>query len=417
MTSQSETTSLKDQNATGDQGTSAASTVAVKPTHKENAFDKLYTGEGGIEFIKRSKLWYSITAALVIISIAAMLIRGFSLSIDFEGGTTVSMPAGNLVAEEVEQTFSEATGVEPELAQIVGSGDSRTLEINSTRLDEEQSNKVREAIADNFRSENLSVDSIGVSNVSESWGSTITNRMIVSMLVFLVLAGIYVAIRLERQMAAAALIALIIDAVVIAGFYALFGLEVSPAVVIGLLTVLTFDIYDTVVVFDKVKENTAGVLGSRRATYGEQANLAVNQTIMRSLSTSIISALPIIALFVVAVWMLGIGTLRDLAVIQLIGVVEGLASSLFLATPLLVSIVERRPKYRKHNEEVAAYRVSGGKVAIAEPRPEDKKRTVMTARLSEGDVAGSFEDGQRGREDHGVRMPEDTQATWRPHRR
>ena len=140
--------------------------------------------------------------------------------------------------------------------------------------------------------------------------------------------------------------ALIVDAVLILGIYALFGLEVTPAMIIGLLTVLTFSLYDTVIVFDKVRENTSGVLDSRRSTYAEEANLAVNQTVVRSISTSVISALPIVALMVVAVWMLGVGTLRDLALIQLIGVIEGIFSSLFLATPLLVSLVNRKKKYK-----------------------------------------------------------------------
>ena len=182
--------------------------------------------------------------------------------------------------------------------------------------------------------------------------------MLLAMFAFLVAAAVYVAVRLQREMALAAMAALLVDGIIILGIYALFGLEVTPAMIIGLLTVLTFSIYDTVIVFDKVKENTAGVLESRRSTYAEEANLALNQTVMRSISTSVISALPIVALMVVAVWMLGVGTLRDLALIQLIGVVEGIFSSLFLATPLLVSLVERKKKYQQHNQTVAAYRLS-----------------------------------------------------------
>ncbi|AKK11234.1 protein translocase subunit SecF [Corynebacterium uterequi] len=375
-------------------------------------FDRLYTGDGGFRIIQHSKLWYGITIALLVISVVAMLVRGFDLSIDFEGGTKVSMPAGDLVAEQVETTFEEATGVEAQLTQIVGAGDSRVLEINSDQLTEDQAEAARLAIVEAYGASGLGVSEIGVSNVSESWGSTITNRMVLSMLVFLVLAGVYVAMRLEKEMAAAALLALVVDGVVIAGLYALFGLEVSPAVVIGLLTVLTFSIYDTVVVFDKVRENTAGVLESRRATYTEQANLAVNQTIMRSLSTSVISALPIVALFVVAVWLLGIGTLRDLAVIQLIGVVEGLLSSLFLATPLLVTIVTRQRRYRRHTAEVLRYRAAeagangaegasgladAGHDEEEETRPDRAKRTVITPR---GVHPGSGE----------------TATTWRPNR-
>ena len=312
---------------------------------KISRFDRLYTEGSGFNVIGRSKLWYGITVGLVIVSFLAMLLRGFNLSIDFEGGTTVNMPAADLVATDVADTFEEATGVTPEIAQVVGSGDSATVEVTSERLSQEQTDAARQAIYDKYQpvdqSGKATPDAIGVSTVSESWGSSITQRMLLAMIVFLAVATVYVAVRLQRSMAFAAIFALIVDAVIIAGIYALFGFEVSPAVIIGLLTVLTFSLYDSVIVFDKVNENTEGITGQRKHNYAEQANFAVNQTLMRSISTSVISALPIIALLVVAVWLLGIGTLRDLALIQLIGVIEGIFSSLFLATPLLVSIANR----------------------------------------------------------------------------
>lgn len=388
--------------------TTPAEATAVEAP-RANFFDKLYTGDGGIDFIGRRKIWYAIAVGLLLISIASMTFRGFDLSVDFEGGTRVSMPAGDLVAEEVDETFTEATGVEPENVQIVGAGDSQTLEIASAALSEQQSQDARLAIAEEHGGDELGVNEVGVSQVSESWGSTITERMIISMVVFLVLAGLYVAIRLQRQMALAALLALAVDGIVIAGIYSIFSLEVSPAVVIGLLTVLTFSIYDTVIVFDKVKENSNGILESRRATYEEQANLAVNQTLMRSLSTSIISALPIIALFVVAVWMLGIGTLRDLAVIQLIGVIEGLLSSLFLATPILVELVNRKQKYRDHNKRVADFRARGGGQVLEGAEGQD------SAEETAFHDSGDDEQPQK----RTVVTPDSlggTGATWRPNR-
>lgn len=393
--------------------TTTSSAPATQPEKKANFFDKLYTGDGGFGFIKRSKLWYGLAVALLLISLVSMIFRGFDLSIDFEGGTKVSMPAGELVVEEVEETFVDATGIEPELVQIVGSGDARTLEINSQHLTEAQAQEAQLAIAEEHGDGAETVNEIGVSTVSESWGSTITERMIIAMVVFLVIAGLYVAIRLQREMAIAALAALVFDGIVIAGIYSLFGLEVSPAVVIGLLTVLTFSIYDTVIVFDKVKENTEGVFESRRATYGEQANLAVNQTVMRSISTSVISALPIIALFVVAIWMMGIGTLRDLAVIQLIGVIEGILSSLFLATPILVSLMNRKKKVQEHNKSVASYRASGGSAEILSP---EEAREFGT---DSNDLAHETESAPGGGKRTVVTptTPGGTGATWRPNRR
>lgn len=326
----------------------------------KGTFNSLYTGEGGIDFIGKSKLWYWITGILLILSILFIAIRGFSLSIDFEGGTKMNMPAADYSTGAVEETFTEATGIIPELVQVVGSGDSRILEIHSERLSDDQIESARLAIYEEFEPVNsegvATPDAVGNSTVSESWGSTITERMLIALVAFLVLAGIYITMRLEKEMAIAAMIALLVDAVVIAGIYATIGFEVSPATVIGLLTVLTFSIYDTVVVFDKVRENTEGYEHSLRRTYSEQANLAVNQTFMRSISTTIIAALPIIALMVVAVWMMGVGTLKDLALIQLIGVIEGTFSSVFLATPILVYLKNRSAKAKRHNAAVAAAR-------------------------------------------------------------
>lgn len=321
---------------------------------------RLYTGEGGVNFVGRRRLWYTITGVVLAVCILMVIIRGFTLGIDFQGGTKMNMPAGDLDPTRVEQVFTEATDVEPVMVQIVGAGDSRILEINSERLSDEQIAQAREALFDAFKPEDgtgtPSPDAIGDSTVSESWGSTITNRMLISLGVFLVLIFGYIAFRFERDMAISAIAALGVDAVVIAGIYALIGFEVTPATVIGLLTVLSFSLYDTVVVFDKVKENTAGFESTTRRTYGELSNLAINQTVMRSISTTVISALPIAALMVVAVWLMGVGTLKDLALVQLIGVIEGTFSSVFLATPFLVSLKNRQRKVCEHNERVAAAR-------------------------------------------------------------
>ena len=386
--------------------------MAVSTKHKISRMDRLYEDERGYDFIGRTKLWYGITAALIVAAVAAILIRGFSLSIDFEGGTTLSMPAGDLKEDEVSQVFEDSTGVEPEQVHIVGAGDSETLEIVSERLSQEDVNAARAAIYDNFqpKDENgkATPDAIGSSTVSESWGSSITQRMLIAMLVFLVAATVYVAIRLQKNMAFAAIIALIADGVIIAGIYALFGFEVSPAVIIGLLTVLTFSMYDSVIVFDKINENTEGLEGQRKKTYAELTNLAINQTVMRSISTSVISALPIIALFVVAVWLMGIGTLRDLALIQLIGVVEGIFSSIFFATPLVVTFANMSKRIKRHNKRVTDYRAGKDENAAAESGATSPARTVVsptsaTATPAEIDDDPAESTGQPG-------------ATWRPGR-
>lgn len=364
--------------------------------------NNLYTGAGGIDFVSRRRTWYWATAAIMVACILGIAIRGFTLGIDFIGGTKMNMPAADLDTVAVSQTFEEATGVEPELVQIVGSGDTRVLEINSERLSEEQIANAREALFETYHPQDAAgqetPDAIGDSTVSESWGSTITKRMLISMGVFLLAVFAYITIRLEREMAVAAMAALLVDIVAIAGIYAIFGLEVTPATVIGLLTVLAFSLYDTVIVFDKVRENTTGYLGNTRTTYAEHANLAVNQTVMRSISTTVISALPILALMIIAVWLMGVGTLKDLAVIQLIGVIEGTVSSVLLATPILVSLKNRTKETREHNEKVAAAREGRGLRDAGEP---EEKKTMASPNVAATTTAHT---------------PQSTGASWRPNR-
>jgi preprotein translocase subunit SecF len=220
--------------------------------------------------------------------------------------------------------------------------------------------------------------------VSESWGEQITHKGLIALVVFVVLAAIYIAVRYEPYMAVAALAAMFYTIISTAGIYSLVGWEVTPSTVIGLLTILGYSIYDTVVVFDKVEENTHGFQHTTRRTYAEQANLAINQTFMRSINTGLISALPISALMVVAVWMLGVGTLKDLALVQLVGILTGHYASIFFATPLLVTLRERTDIVRNHTRRVlnrrrGAAEKTGGEVTATADEPETVGASVAIA--------------------------------------
>jgi preprotein translocase subunit SecF len=210
---------------------------------------------------------------------------------------------------------------------VVGNGSSATVQIRAETLTNEQTEKLRDALFDAFQpvgpDGQPSKQAISDSAVSETWGAQITQKAVIALVVFLLLASLYITVRYEWYMTLAAMISMVFDVLVTAGVYSLVGFEVTPATVIGLLTILGFSIYDTVIVFDKVEENTHGFEHKTRRTYAEEANLAVNQTFMRSINTSLISALPIMSLMVVAVWLLGVGTLQDLALVQLVGVVVG----------------------------------------------------------------------------------------------
>jgi preprotein translocase subunit SecF len=349
--------------------TTTASTVSRK-----GRLSGLYTGTGAFEIIGQRRRYYFITGAIVAVALLSMLIRGFTWGIDFEGGTRIQMPVvADATTTDVETVFNDAVGFEPESVQTVGAGVGASFQIRSEALDLGQAEAVQTALFDEFQPVGTdgepSRNTISIADVSETWGGQITQKALIALLVFLVIVSIYIAVRYESDMAIAAIAAMFFDVVVTAGIYALVGFEVTPATVIGLLTILGFSLYDTVVVFDKVEENTRGIMHLHRRTYAEQANLAVNQTLMRSINTTVISVLPVIALMVIAVWMLGVGTLKDLALVQLVGIVVGAYSSVFFASPLLVTLKEWRGPIAKHTRKVLAKREEAA--ARAESRAGD----------------------------------------------
>lgn len=329
---------------------------------KHSLLSRLYTGTGAFEVVGRRRFYYVLTLVIVLISLASIALRGFTFGIDFEGGSRIQLPAADISVQDVENVYSQALGQEAVSVQTVGSGASKTIQIRSEALDNDEVNRLQDALFQRFQPQNSdgvpSRSAISTSDVSETWGGEITRKALIALAVFLVLVTVYIAVRFERDMAIAALAALFFDMVVTAGVYSLVGFEVTPATVIGALTILGFSLYDSVVVFDKVEENTRGVTHLNKRTYAEQANLAVNQTLMRSINTTLIGILPVIGLMIVAVWLLGVGTLKDLALVQLVGQIVGAYSSIFFATPLLVSLKERWGPVAAHTKKVHAKRAN-----------------------------------------------------------
>jgi preprotein translocase subunit SecF len=335
---------------------------AAAPPH-HSFLSRLYTGTGAFEVVGRRRLWYGISGAIVAIAILSIILRGFTFGIDFKGGTTVSFPRGNVQTSQVQEVFHKTLGRDAESVVIVGNGASATVQISAETLTNDQTTQLRNALFDAFQPKGAdgkpNKAAISDSAVSETWGDQITKKALIALGVFLVLVSIYIMVRYERYMSISALTTMVFDLTVTAGVYSLVGFEVSPATVIGLLTILGFSLYDTVIVFDKVEENTKDFQHTNRRTFAEEANLAINQTFMRSINTSLISVLPVLALMVVAVWLLGVGTLKDLALVQLVGILVGTYSSIFFATPLLVTLRERTELVRTHTRRVLKRRKPG----------------------------------------------------------
>jgi preprotein translocase subunit SecF len=331
---------------------------------RQSVLARLYTGTGAFDVVGRRKLWYLAFGTLVLICVLSIVFRGFNLGIDFTGGTQIQFPAAGAGApatvQNVQETYTQAVGQQPAAVQTVGQGVGASVLIRSEPLDPSQTVALKQALFERFKplgqGGTPAATSISDSAVSGTWGGQITRQALIALAVFLVLVTIFLAFYFERAMAVAALVALVHDVVVTMGVYSIVGFEVTPATAIGLLTILGFSLYDTVVVFDKVKENTRGLLGLTRRTYAEAANLALNQTLMRSINTSLIAVLPVLGLMVVGVGLLGVGTLADLALVQIVGILAGAASSILLATPILVDLKQRDPRIRAQAQRVASRR-------------------------------------------------------------
>ena len=319
---------------------------------------RLYRGEISFDFVGRQRLWYAISGLILAISVVALLVFGLNFSVDFKGGSVFQFPAGNASISEVRSTVSAAGGGSDAIVQQITNIKTGTASWNvrTHQLTSAEQTSVGNAIGRTFH---LSPDQISTQFVGSSWGSQISQKALQGLIAFLIVIVIYLSIAFEWKMAAAALIALAHDIVITVGVYALLGFQVSPASVIGLLTILGYSLYDTVVVFDKVRENTAGLLGSARTTYSQAANQALNQTLVRSINTSLIALLPVAAILFIGAGLLGAGELKDLALVLFVGMLSGTYSSICIATPVLADLKEREPQYRALAKRVAQRAASG----------------------------------------------------------
>jgi preprotein translocase subunit SecF len=325
-----------------------------------NVGGRLYRGEVSFDFVGRQKLWYAISGLILVLSLVGLFARGLNFTVDFKGGSVITIPASSVSSiSRVQSALSTTGDGQGAIVQHVGSGSSATWQVQTGKLDYSQGLKVQSELAKEL---GVSQSKISVNFVGASWGSQISQKALQALIAFLIVIVIYLSIAFEWRMAVAALVALAHDIVITIGIYALAGFPVSPATVIGLLTILGYSLYDTVVVFDKVRENTAGLLGSARSTYSQAANLALNQTLVRSINTSVIALLPVAAILFIGGGLLGAGELNDLALVLFVGMLSGTYSSIFIATPVLADLKERDPQYKALARRVAQ-RASGTRAA------------------------------------------------------
>ena len=298
---------------------------------------RLYRGETSINIIGAKKKWYVISAVFIILSLFTLGTSGLKLGIEFKGGSSFTVEKPGATVEEGRQAVAEAGVPGEAIVQIVG---GTKIKIQTGALTPAQSNAVQDSIAKKF---GVSVENIDTQLVGPTWGKEITKKALYGLFGFLIAIMIYLAMAFEPKMAIAAIIAVLHDVFITVGIYALVGFDVTPATVIGFLTILGYSLYDTVVVFDKVRENTRTITSTSKMTYSQAANLAVNQTIVRSLNTSLIALLPVGSILFVGAGLLGAGTLKDLSLALFIGLAVGTYSSIFIAPPILATLREREP--------------------------------------------------------------------------
>ena len=298
---------------------------------------RLHSGETSIDYIGKRRRWYALSGLLIIASIAALSLQGLHLGIEFKGGSsyTVTKSGGTIAQAESALTSAGITG--EKIIQKVGNDKIR---VQTGSLTAAQSNAVEDSLASTFA---VSIDSIDTQIIGPSWGKEITRKALYGLIGFLVVVILYLAMAFEPKMAIAAIIAVVHDVFITVGIYALVGFDVTPATVIGFLTILGYSLYDTVVVFDRVRENTRSITSTSKMTYSQAANLSINQTVIRSINTTIVALLPVGSILFVGAGLLGAGTLKDLSLALFIGLATGAYSSIFIATPLLAALREREP--------------------------------------------------------------------------
>ncbi|MGV1008534.1 MAG: protein translocase subunit SecF [Dermatophilaceae bacterium] len=352
----------------------------------------LYTGKRSIDFVGRQKQWYALSGVLILLALVGIFWRGLNFGIEFRGGSEFRL-SGVSNTQNYEDHAKAAIGQ----AGIPGTVTVTVIGGNTVRVQTEaagdKNDAAKSALASAF---GVGSDSVSASLIGPSWGQSVSQKALQALIVFLILVALVMAIYFRTwKMAVAGLVALLHDLVITVGIYALFGFEITPSSMIGFLTILGYSLYDTVVVFDKVRENTAEAIGSRRTSYAQAANLAVNQTLVRSINTTVVALLPILAILIVGFTKLGPGTLLDLSLALFVGIAVGAYSSIFIATPVLVDLRNREPAIQelaRHAERLQAQAAAAPRVPddvdAAQPSTDGEELAVLADAVAPVDSTG-----------------------------
>lgn len=307
-------------------------------------FGRLYQGLTTVDFVGRKKTWFTVSIVIIVIGLGSLAIRGFNLGIDFKGGSSWEVQSTHTTIANVTSAVESAGLTNPTVQLLGGKTYQITADLNSLSSTQQAdvTTKVIDALA---KVSGKTANDVSTASVGPSWGGQITNRALEALIVFFIAVVGYISVRFEPKMAVAAFIAMVHDLLVTVGVYSIFGFQITPDTVIAILTILGYSLYDTVVVFDRVRDNTGSVLKSGDMTYSEMVNLSMNQTLARSINTSLVAILPVFSVLIVGAYILGATTLQNYGLALFVGLLSGAYSSIFIAAPLLATMKEREPRF------------------------------------------------------------------------
>ncbi len=330
-----------------------------------NFGNDLYTGKRSIDFVGRQKTWYAVSAILLLLATIGLLGRGLNIGLEFKGGSEFRI---SKVTDfnSFEARAKTALGTVNPGANIIVTKTASSVRVQTEKFQSTAvTEKAKSALAKEFK---VGPNDISANTIGPSWGASVSQQALNALIAFLVLVSLLLAAYFRTwKMSFAALIALAHDLVITVGIYALAGFEITPASVIGFLTILGYSLYDTVVVFDKVRENTLEAEGNFRQSYSEAANEAVNQTLVRSINTSVVALLPVASILSIGYFLLGPGTLLDLSLALFVGIAVGTYSSIFIATPVLADLREREPGMQELKKRATRYQAAQARKARTQP--------------------------------------------------
>ncbi|AJE86797.1 MULTISPECIES: protein translocase subunit SecF [Streptomyces] len=312
---------------------------------------RLHRGEVSYDFIGKRMIWYGLSVLITITAIVGLAVQGLNMGIEFKGGAVFNTPKTDVSVSQAEEAAEKASSHDA-IVQELGQGG---LRIQISSIDTAEATPIKDALAEELK---IDPDRINAELVGPSWGEQIAQKAWTGLIVFMILVVIYLAIAFEWRMAVAALIALIHDITITVGIYALVGFEVTPGTVIGLLTILGYSLYDTVVVFDSLKESSKDITKQNQLTYSDVANRSINGTLVRSVNTTVVALLPVAGLLFIGGGVLGAGMLNDISLSLFVGLAAGAYSSIFIATPLVADLKEREPKMKALRKRVLGKRAA-----------------------------------------------------------